>query len=102
MKYFVYIIYSQSIDKYYVGYSHNALERLYCNGNQLTTLYISNNTALGVLICSYNQLTSLDVTNNTALILLWCTGNQLNSMDISNNTSRGLGLGGYFDCFLEI
>lgn len=28
MKYFVYIIYSQSIDKYYVGYSHNALERL--------------------------------------------------------------------------
>ena len=28
MKYYVYIIYSQSKDKYYIGYTHNPQERL--------------------------------------------------------------------------
>lgn len=28
MRYFVYILYSASIDKYYVGYTHNPQERL--------------------------------------------------------------------------
>ena len=44
-----------------------ALEVLYCWGNQLTSLDVSNNTALTELDCSENQLTSLDVSNNTAL-----------------------------------
>jgi Leucine-rich repeat (LRR) protein len=42
---------------------------------------------LDTLDCSDNQLTSLDLSNNTALILLSCSDNQLTSLDVSNNTS---------------
>ena len=42
---------------------------------------------LDTLDCSTNQLTSLDVSNNTALTSLWCSGNPLTSLDVSNNTS---------------
>ncbi len=52
-----------------------ALEVLYCWGNQLTSLDVSNNTALTELDCSENQLTSLDVSNNTALTSLGCGWN---------------------------
>ena len=40
--------------------------------NQLTSLDVSNNTALTYLDCGNNQLTSLDVSNNTALEYLYC------------------------------
>ena len=66
-----------------------ALERLYCNDNQLTRLDVSNNTALTELYCSDNQLTSLDVSNNTALIWLGCDNNQLTSLDVSKNPVIG-------------
>jgi len=58
---------------------------LYCNGNQLTNLDISNNLALTNLWCHGNQLTSLDVSNHLALTELYCHGNQLTSLDVSNN-----------------
>ena len=63
------------------------LTRLYCSGNQLTRLDVSNNTALTYLSCGNNQLTSLDVSNNTALTNLYCSTNQLTSLDVSNNTA---------------
>ncbi len=63
------------------------LKHLYCYGNQLTTLDVSNNTALSYLYCDSNQLTSLDVSNNTALSYLYCESNQLTSLDVSNNTA---------------
>ena len=44
-------------------------------------------TNLDTLICSYNQLTTLDVSNNTALTVLHCFSNQLSSLDVSNNIS---------------
>ena len=44
------------------------LERLSCGSNQLTSLDLSNNTALTRLNCWNNQLTSLDLSNNTELI----------------------------------
>ena len=62
-----------------------ALQTLYCSGNQLSTLDISNNPALQELDCSKNQLTSLDISNNPALQKLECDKNQLTSLDISNN-----------------
>ena len=62
------------------------LEYLNCDYNQLTSLDVSNNTALTVLLCS-NSLTSLDVSNNTALTVLDCSSNQLTSLDVSNNTA---------------
>ena len=63
-----------------------ALVWLYCYGNQLTTLDVSNNTALTELHCYWNQLTDLDVSKNTALTQLYCDDNQLTTLDVSNNT----------------
>jgi hypothetical protein len=64
-----------------------ALTQLWCLGNLLSSLDVSQNTALNTLNCSDNQLTSLDVSNNTALIYLSCKSNQLSSLDVSNNTA---------------
>ena len=61
------------------------LTELACSGNQLTSLDVTQNTALTKLICSRNQLTSLDVTQNTALTYLDCNINQLTSLDVSKN-----------------
>jgi|GEM_PF-1648168 len=58
-----------------------------CSCNQLTSLDVSNNTALESLNCANNQLTSLDVSKNTALTELWCDHNQLTSLDMSKNTA---------------
>ena len=63
------------------------LDLLYCNRNQLTSLDVSNNTALERLNVSENDLTSLDVSNNTALWLINCLSNKLTSLDVSNNTA---------------
>jgi hypothetical protein len=62
------------------------LNILDCSDNQLTSLNVTNNTALKYVHCYQNQLTSLDVSNNTALRNLDCGGNQLTSLDVSNNT----------------
>ena len=67
-----------------------ALTQLWCLGNLLSSLDVSQNTALNTLNCSDNQLTSLDVSNNTALIYLSCTSNQLSSLDVSNNNALTL------------
>ncbi len=63
------------------------LEWLLCNGNQLTALDVSKNTALTSLDCGNNQLTSLDVSKNTALTNLNCSNNQLTSLDVSKSTA---------------
>ncbi len=62
---------------------------LWCFNNQLTSLDISNNTALGVFFCGSNLLTSLDVSANTNLFYLSCQNNNLSSLNIANgnNTS---------------
>ena len=63
------------------------LNFLYCNGNQLITLDVSNNTALRELKCWENQLTRLDVSHNTGLTRLYCNSNNLTSLDVSKNTA---------------
>ncbi|MAW21330.1 MAG: hypothetical protein CMD16_02900 [Flavobacteriales bacterium] len=70
--------------------NNTALNILYCRENQLTSLDVSNNTALNVLYCRENQITSLDVSNNTALELLNCGTNQITSLDVSNNTALNI------------
>ena len=62
------------------------LKYLNCNGNQLTSLDVHENTALEYLSCAENQLTSLDVRQNAALQSLYCYNNQLTSLDVSQNT----------------
>ena len=64
-----------------------ALEKLFCNNNQLPSLDVSKNTKLTELNCSYNLLTALDVKKNTALMYLYCNNNQLTSLDVSQNTA---------------
>ena len=66
--------------------NNTALRRLECNDNQLTSLDVSNNNALRYLGCYSNQLTSLELPNNTALQTLECYSNQLTSLDVSKNT----------------
>ena len=64
-----------------------SLECLYCSYNRLTTLDLSDNTALTELYCSDNQLTSIDVSKCSSLKQLWCESNNLTSLDISHNTA---------------
>lgn len=62
------------------------LSQPYCDGNNLTTLDVSKNTALIVLDCSGNQLTSLDLSKNTALKLMDCSTNKITGINVSKNT----------------
>ncbi|MDA8910802.1 hypothetical protein N9I21_03325, partial [Crocinitomicaceae bacterium] len=66
---------------------NTALNTLFCYSNQLTSLNVTQNMALESLECDNNQLTSLDVTQNTALWWLMCDNNQLISLDLSNNNN---------------
>ena len=59
-----------------------SLIALGCNNNQLTSLDVSNNTALEDLDCRHNLLTTL-IVNNPQLELLYCDDNQLVSLDVS-------------------
>lgn len=69
-----------------IDVSHNtALTILYCYGNRFTSLDVSHNTALTGLYCDGNRLTSIDVSHNTALTILNCKGNKLTSLDVTNN-----------------
>lgn len=61
------------------------LTSLICQGNQLTSLDVSNNVALTVLRCWDNQLTSLDVSQNPKLEILDCHGNGISALDVSHN-----------------
>ena len=69
---------------------NTALTQLSCNNNQLESLDLSQNTALTGLSCSMNQLESLDLSPNTALTMLYCNSNLLTSMDISKNTALNI------------
>ena len=70
------------------------LTQLECNGNELTSLDVSKNTALTKLICYSNQITKLDVSKNTALTNLSCSQNQLTSLNVSTALI-------YLDCYIN-
>ena len=61
------------------------LRNLSCNSNQLTSLNVTQNTALLSLQCYTNQLSSLDVSQNIALTSLQCYSNQLTSLNVTQN-----------------
>ncbi|MBS5725441.1 MAG: leucine-rich repeat domain-containing protein, partial [Clostridiales bacterium] len=70
-----------------------SLTSLYCYGNQLTELDVSNNSTLFFLWCGANQLTELDVSNNKALADLECYSNQLTKLNVSGCVALD-----YLDC----
>lgn len=74
--------------------NNTALFVLDVENTQITSIDISNNTALTDLNLFNNQLTSVDVTNNTALKKLYLHRNQLTSIDVSNNPELT-----YLDCW---
>ena len=52
---------------------NTALTKLNCRDSQLTALDLSKNKALTLLDCAYNQLTALELAQNTALIGINCS-----------------------------
>jgi hypothetical protein len=60
---------------------------MYCDGNNLSALDISKNTALTQLTCYENNLSALDVSNNTALTQLFCHNNNLTELNVTKNTA---------------
>lgn len=63
-----------------------ALQVLYVDNNNLTSLNVTQNTALTLLSCSGNSITSLDVRQNTALDYLDARFNLLTEINLSQNT----------------
>ena len=59
------------------------LRTLYCAGNRLTAIDISQNSKLEALYCDDNQITNLDLSRNVYLKELSCTDNPLTALDIS-------------------
>ena len=62
-----------------------AIQALFCQGNNLTSLNISSNTGLLYVECSSNSMTSLDLSQNAVLQTLECGGNALTTIDLSLN-----------------
>ena len=60
---------------------------MFCSHNNITSLDVSNNTALTSFYCFNNQLTSLDLSQNTNLESLSCYNNQLSSLDVRNGNN---------------
>ena len=67
--------------------NNTALTWLWCYKNELKTLDISTNIALTELNCSFNELATLDVSTNTALTELYCHFNELTTLDVSHNAA---------------
>ena len=67
--------------------NNTALAQLECYNNQLSVLNISQNTSLTRLACYHNQLTNLDVSQLTGLTYLGCSNNQITTLDVSNLTA---------------
>jgi len=64
---------------------NTALTQLRCGNNQLASLDVSKNTALTILYCDRNLLMALDVSGNTRLMHLICHDNLLTVLDVSSN-----------------
>jgi len=66
----------------------SALEYLMCNINSLTSLDLSKNINLMELHCNDNKLTNLDLSKNTNLKKIFCSSNKLlTSLDLSENVN---------------
>ncbi|MBO4460183.1 MAG: S-layer homology domain-containing protein [Clostridiales bacterium] len=67
--------------------NNTKLKRLFCYDNRLMELDLSGNPELTQLACANNRLTSLDLEKNTKLDDLNCAENELGKLDVSKNTS---------------
>ena len=65
---------------------NTALTKLNCRDSRLTSLDLAQNTALIRLDCHNNRLTALNLTGNPMLTELVCSYNLLPTLDLSENT----------------
>ena len=65
--------------------SFTNLVRLYCQGNEISIVDVSQSPNLEVLDCQNNAITDIDVTQNPLLEWLVCEGNLITSLDLSYN-----------------
>lgn len=65
--------------------SFTNLIRLYCQGNGIIDIDVSQHQNLVVLDCQNNEISSLDVSHNPNLEWLVCEGNYITSLDLSYN-----------------
>ncbi|WP_338734116.1 leucine-rich repeat domain-containing protein [Mangrovimonas cancribranchiae] len=63
------------------------LKYLFCFGNNISNVNLSQNTELKKLDLQENSLLSLNVSNNTKLRELYVNSNILSSLDVTNNPS---------------
>lgn len=57
--------------------------------NFISSVDLTNNTALTLIHLDYNNLTGIDLTNNTQLTTLWIGYNDITSIDLSHNPNLG-------------
>jgi hypothetical protein len=64
-------------------------QSVYCPSLGITDLTgIEAFTNITELYCGFNQLTSLDVSQNTALVYLYCYSNQLTCLNVKNGNNQ--------------
>ena len=63
------------------------MKYLKCNGNALTALDVSANTALLYLWCYNNSIATLDLSTNSALENLHCYNNELTDLNVRNGNN---------------
>ena len=63
------------------------LERFSANDNSLTSIDVTQNTALELLFLKNNQISTIDISNNLSLTLLSLEGNNLSNIDVSSHTA---------------
>ncbi len=64
-----------------------ALQYLYANGNQLTSVDLTQNTALITLEINGNNISTIDLRQNTALVNLQIWSNPITTIDLSQNVA---------------
>jgi len=64
-----------------------ALTELYCHNNSLSSLDVTQNTALILFNCQNNLLSNLNIPQSPNLLGLWCSINSLSSLDLTQNTA---------------
>ncbi|WP_298514274.1 hypothetical protein [uncultured Kordia sp.] len=64
-----------------------ALQTLYANGNQLTSVDLTQNTSLQTLEINGNTISTIDLTQNTALVNLDIWSNPITTIDLTQNVA---------------
>ncbi len=65
--------------------NNESLDFLSLSGNDLTEIDLSSNPTLLEVILSNNQLTEINLSNNLQITTLWIDRNDISSIDVSNN-----------------